>query len=265
MSHSLPSFERPPLIETVLGVQFAPIKGLSTAHLGLFWGQLGESWTRAGEAEALGQLLIEEELPSIRLDELVVHGQSRRLRFLDESKTRLLQVENGWLVYNWRRHSDADAYPRFHQILPEFLALLAKWKSFLAARGLGEMKANLWEVCYVNAIERDSVWEAPADWAEFLPTLLSTPRLTHLGPPTTGAIRWRFPLPRAVGSLEITLDHVLDPTGEREALRITQVARGRLTDLQDLEARLRAGHETIVQTFEAMTSDTAQRHWGRNG
>jgi hypothetical protein len=33
----LPDFERPPVVETVLSVQFDPIPGIHTAHLGLLW------------------------------------------------------------------------------------------------------------------------------------------------------------------------------------------------------------------------------------
>lgn len=41
---NLPSFERPPVIETMLGVQFQPLPALRSAHLGAFWKTLGEEW-----------------------------------------------------------------------------------------------------------------------------------------------------------------------------------------------------------------------------
>jgi hypothetical protein len=36
----LPGFERPPVIETILGVHFEPIRGLTAVYLGLFWRSL---------------------------------------------------------------------------------------------------------------------------------------------------------------------------------------------------------------------------------
>lgn len=42
MSAPESEFKNPPLIETVLAVQYAPIKGLSSAHIGIFWGSLGQ-------------------------------------------------------------------------------------------------------------------------------------------------------------------------------------------------------------------------------
>lgn len=264
MSDPLPTFERPPLIETVLGVQFAPIKGLSTAHLGLFWGRLGEGWRQAGEADAVGQVLTEEQMPGARLGEaMIVHGRARRLRFLDASRSRMLQVENGWFVHNWRRTAEAEPYPRFAVLLPEFLGLLAKWRQFLAEQQLGGPVANLWEVSYVNAIEKGSMWQTPNDWANLLPALLAAPRLGTFGMPTTGALRWQFDLPGSAGYLEVTLDHVLESGRGSEALRVMQTARGRISDSSAIEAGLRAGRDAIVRTFEAMSSEAAQRHWGR--
>lgn len=264
MSDRQPSFERPPLIETVLGVQFAPIRGLTTGHLGLFGTSLGDQWRQAGEGEPVGQILLADELPGSPFGEAIaVHGRARRLRFRDASDTRLVQVENGWLVYNWRRRGEQDEYPRFEKLLLEFHAVFAQWREFLAAQRLEEAKTNLWEVCYVNAVERGTVWQSPADWPEVFPALLAAPRLAHLGPPTTGALRWRFPLAANRGSLEITFDHVRDEEGRHEALRMTQVARGRISGQDDLDHGLQLGHEAIVRTFDAATSDAAHRHWGR--
>ena len=46
MAGELPKFDSPPVIETVLGVQFAPLPNFSTVHSGWFWkNYLGEDWT----------------------------------------------------------------------------------------------------------------------------------------------------------------------------------------------------------------------------
>ena len=52
---SLPAFRKPPVVETVLGVQFDPIPGFSNAHLGAFWKRLlaHENSGSAGEWRTL--------------------------------------------------------------------------------------------------------------------------------------------------------------------------------------------------------------------
>jgi len=48
-------FERPPVNETVLGVQFDPLPRLSSAHLGAFWASLGTDWPVVNDAPELEQ------------------------------------------------------------------------------------------------------------------------------------------------------------------------------------------------------------------
>src|SRR5206468_5480545 len=49
-----PVFQKPPVIETVLGVQFAPLKGLTSAHIGWFWkSHLGSEWETIAEVVPL--------------------------------------------------------------------------------------------------------------------------------------------------------------------------------------------------------------------
>src|SRR5438874_10933045 len=51
----LRSFKRPPVIETVLGVQFDPLPAMTNAHLGLFWELLGAEWPHVTDVMAIEQ------------------------------------------------------------------------------------------------------------------------------------------------------------------------------------------------------------------
>lgn len=263
MPDPLPSFARPPLIETVIGVQFAPIRGLSSAHLGLFWHELGTTWKLIGETEPVGQVQIESMQVAPWILRLAPPAGALRLKFGDATETRMLQLENGWLVYNWRRRNLDDEYPRFERLLPEFRDYLGRWRAFLGSHGLGELSANLWEVCYVNAIERGPLWQSPAEWSRVFPGLLGPPVVSHAGEVTSGAAQWRFPLTGTQGTLEITLDQVPADANRSEALRMMQLARGMLRDSNGIEPGLEHGHEVIVRTFAEVSSEAAHRHWGR--
>ena len=49
-----PDFTYPPIIEFVLGVQFAPLENMTTGHLGLFWEHLGrDGWPLVGDEPPL--------------------------------------------------------------------------------------------------------------------------------------------------------------------------------------------------------------------
>ena len=38
--HMLPDFNEPPVIETVLGLQFDPIESFNVPHFGLYWSKI---------------------------------------------------------------------------------------------------------------------------------------------------------------------------------------------------------------------------------
>ena len=51
MSQPFLEFECPPIVELVLGVQFAPLSRLTSGHLGWFWKQfLDDEWVNASDA-----------------------------------------------------------------------------------------------------------------------------------------------------------------------------------------------------------------------
>jgi hypothetical protein len=54
MSQESPHFEQPPIVETVLGVQFSPLVKFTNGHLGWYWKRyLSEKWSKAADAPAL--------------------------------------------------------------------------------------------------------------------------------------------------------------------------------------------------------------------
>lgn len=259
----LPRFECEPLVETVLGLQFAPIEGLTSAHLGLFWKTLGERWVRAEETEPVGQILFDEVTSHQLLGPTLVRQNStRRIRLYDSTETRMLQVENGWLVHNWRRRQPGDTYPHFENLLPEYQIALRALTAFLQQQQHGNLTPRLWEVCYVNIIPRGELWSSPSDWADVIPGIAARPTLSKVKGLVTGSAELQFPMVEAEGMLQVSIDHV--PAGKGEsALRLTQLARGPVNDINRLDSCLHAGRAAIVQTFADITSEKAQGFWGR--
>ena len=43
---ALVDFESPPVVETVLGVEFAPIRGWAVPHFGLYWNEVRSEFPR---------------------------------------------------------------------------------------------------------------------------------------------------------------------------------------------------------------------------
>ena len=54
---ALPSFKNPPVVETVLGVQFERLAGFTNGHLGAFWKSLPDGWSQVRNANSLDPIL----------------------------------------------------------------------------------------------------------------------------------------------------------------------------------------------------------------
>ncbi len=168
-------FQHPPLVETVLGVQFVPVPNFRNAHLGAFWKRLGPDWPTTTDGPPLPQLIEtfgDAEawaFPAFQL--AIASSMPVRMQIRSKDDSRMVQVQNGRLHYNWLGRPGGE-YPRYKKVRPEFDTMLSEFQRFLADEKLGEMRPNQWEVAYVNRIPRGTVWNEPADWAKLFRSLV---------------------------------------------------------------------------------------------
>ncbi|HNQ23511.1 MAG TPA: TIGR04255 family protein [Phycisphaerae bacterium] len=282
-SERLPSFKHPPVIETVLGVQFDRLPGLTNAHLGAFWrwlqtlqgaewkGLSAQQWTDVTDVPAIDPVAEEfgdEQSWGPLVGKLkLTQDPSSRLQIRNHAKDRMIQVQNGRVHYNWVKKDDAP-YPRYTSIRPDFDEVMNALTVFLAEAKLGEAHVNQWEVTYVNIFRRGTVWERLADLRGLL-------RL----PPVLGAAvdplkletfrgSWHYQIPPQRGRLHIELQHGRTALGggEEEVLKMILTARGPVGDVSGDDTGwgrgLDLGRAAIVRTFLLLTSPEAHAYWG---
>jgi uncharacterized protein (TIGR04255 family) len=272
MSNSLPTFDRPPVVETVLGFQFEPIPKLTTGHLGLFWKSLAEEWVSVAETAPIGQTTgfvsagpswLASGVPMIGIG--AVRLPSMRLRMSNGAGDRMLQVENGWLVYNWRQRPGAQPYPRFDTIKTEFDRYRDAFEQFSNSNGFGVPKPNLWEVSYVNLVPKGELWNGPDDWPTLLPGLLGHARPSAASGLLSGDARWVFAIGGGKGQLLVQFEHgAMGVAAEQEIVVLRLIARGDVHDgsHDELESGFKLGHESIVTTFRDIAGPRALDYWG---
>jgi uncharacterized protein (TIGR04255 family) len=266
----LPKFERPPVIETVLGVQFTPLPEFRNAHLGAFWKRLGPEWPNVSDAPPLPphfeRFAETDRWTESGLKLTIGKDPNVRIQIRNAKKDRMLQVQNGRFLYNWVGEGGSQ-YPRYEAVRPEFDRLLGQFKVFLADEGLGALTEDQWEVTYVNHIPQGSVWNSVDEWAEVfrpvatLPISAGNARLTNLGG------EWHYEIEPKMGRLYVRLQHGRKTPHEGpELLIVTFTARGPLiaheSGDQGLSSALDLGHETIVRAFRDLTTEKAHKYWG---
>ena len=267
----LPHYDHPPVVETILGVQFDPIPGLTNAHLGAFWATLDRTeWPSVVDAPPL-QSQSEQFSESARwgmgLQIQLTHIPQSRLQTKNSTADRMLQLQNGRFHFNWLGQSGTP-YPRYTTVKDGFVSSLEKFMQFTERAGLGKFQPNQWEVTYINHIPQGTVWNSPSDWGFFEP-LRSVPMIDNVIQPESFSGEWHFVIPPEAGRLHIAWQHAMQPATDREdreIIQLTMTARGPISSendpQQNLLAGLNRGHETIVRSFERLMSTDANRYWG---
>jgi len=273
----LVTYDRPPLIEVVIGVQFERLAKLDAARLGLLWQRFRSRFPNTEQKPALDpsieRLGLRGPLGETRFELLTELRQ--RLWFVNESADQLVQVQDDRFIRNWRRGSEpTQPYPRFEELLPRFVDDFDEFQRFLADEQIGTVDANQCEVTYVNLIRSNAHWSSHGDLAKVFrgwsaeygpriewPTESIRLNVAHLLNDDAGEF---------VGRLHVALEPAFaapqgSPAAPSAVYRLTLTARGRPMGegREGVNVFLELGHRAVVTSFDRMVTDDMQREWGK--
>jgi uncharacterized protein (TIGR04255 family) len=256
--HVIASFERPPLVEVVCGVQFNEI-GLQTAHFGQFWQVVKGEYPTTQDTpplpaimEAAGGVL--ESLSWSNLPDL------RRVCLVSGTQSHLLQIQANRFHRNWRKLAN-EAYPRFGAIRSAFLCDWRAFSRFVQDTKLIEPTVNQVELTYVNHVPLGPLWDADS-LAKLLPWL-TPPKIGELRPDPELVLH--YDAKEIAGRLHVSFRSAQRQDGSK-VIVIELTARGALAPSDDgsPEAWLARSHGLIVRSFAHVTGPEAQTFWGRS-
>lgn len=266
----LPDYERPPIDEVAIGVQFSPpIQGFADAHTGLFWQRVKPAYPKAEtQVRIESQPEVFDQPPgviSMLPQQFFATPQGARTFLISEDDAYLLQIQNTRFYRNWRRRS--DPYPHFDDLERDFRSDLTAFRKFLAAEGLPSPVIRQIDVTYINWIP-----DMPA--TDFLrpgaPVTVDVTGLDHLPEDQTWIARY---LVRGAGGQPTGRLHVQCVPAVRAAdagpVQGAQMSLVFLVPCAEppsddaLERILADGRDAIVRGFTELTTAVAHEHWGR--
>jgi uncharacterized protein (TIGR04255 family) len=250
----LPEYKNPPVVETALAIEFAPLPGWNLLYFGSLWEKFREAYPKTELTPAI---------PST--DELDITKPPVRFFLKNEDETQLLQLRDGAFVRNWRSRPENEQYPRYDAIRPSFERDLRVFFDFVSANGFPFPEVWKCEVTYVNHFLRGREWSDTSRLCQMLPALSDaklSPLLSNL---TRLAFAFNYELPGDVGNLQIQMAPGLRADG-KELLQLTLTAYGKPlgSEIHQLMDWLDKGHVAVVQGFTDFTSREVQtEEWGR--
>jgi uncharacterized protein (TIGR04255 family) len=262
----LPDFERPPLDEVVLGVQFAPAPNFTSVHIRDVWDLYKDRFPRVQDHMRLPPLFETfGGMPSqhIGFPPVFMAGQQGaggRVWFISENENELLQFQPDRFLTNWRRGPNEQPYPRFEVISELYESNISKLSTLFMDLFSHELRINQAEVTYINIMPVSSFSEA-----------------------TKYFVNWKYSTPAVEGlnitAVEIIQDENLRPyarliqeiqsafsSDARRVYKMSLTFRGRPAGQSKDDAMkfLAKGREAIVLKFKELTTKRAHKRWGIN-
>lgn len=263
---ALADFDDPPIVETVLSLQFDRLATMRAVHFGLFWRMVRERFPKTEEQPPL--LPVFERFPEPVRPTGQIYFESiepptlPRVWMINEVGTEIIQIQNDRFVKNWRKSGQHDIYPHYEPVIkPAFERDLQAFREFLVAEKLGEIKPTQCEITYVNHIVSGNGWHKLGEFGRVFRfwKQLATP---VPGAPEDFAIRVRFPITdeqgRQIGRLHADVQPALRATDSRPMYVMNLTARGQYHpdfDFFDI------GRRWIVKSFEELTTEGMHRIW----
>jgi uncharacterized protein (TIGR04255 family) len=265
---NLPDFVRPPLIETAIALEFAPLTKFKIPHFGIYWERIRSEYPEF-DVRPVIQTGLDEVPPGTQINiEINNDPNAVRCWFMDATKSQLIQVQNNRFINNWRKLAEADQYPRYKdKIRPRFKKEWARFREFVTETELGELSSVRGEMTYINHIDFDDGWENYKGISSLFPLWSGKTSAGFLPAPTNVTFAASYPIEGSKGSLAISLHPVIRLGDQKKILQLTLVARGRpdSDSDEDILAWLDLAREWIVRGFADVTSPKLHAIWERKG
>jgi len=254
-----PSFDQPPVVETALGVQFAPLEGFDVLHLGQLFSLFKEiGYSKYQLKPPVGQ-------QEIRLAEEGDFAKfPLRCWYITPDESQLVQIQREFFIRNWRA-TDANAeYQHFTSIMPLFQRDWVLFCSFLREQGMKAPEVSRCDVTYINHLLRGEDWETYDDLSALFPIWRGIELKELFTAIEVGQFLVGFKLPEGAGHIQFTLQPAVRNDG-KELFQLTVTASGKplTSNDSDLFKWLDLGHLAVVNGFVQFTSEKAHRKWGK--
>lgn len=270
---SIAEFERPPVVEVVLGVQFDRA-AVDLEVLAEFATAIKAEFPNREQVEPLVRSTQSFARPpeGSRLEFRFGGPALPRTWFISSDQRLLVQLQADRLTLNWRRVELGDAYPRYAALRPKFDALRRQLAEIVRGLGRDRPIVDQIEVSYINELAGPD--EPPAHrhaaLAGMLATVVDLEPGGFLPPPEdVGYLaRFRIPAPDGVdqpaGRLLLSTDPAFRTVDERPIylLKLTASLVGIYATEESVVDMLNLGRSWIVNGFLQVTTPEIQAQWG---
>ena len=264
---SLPEYDFPPAVETLMGFYFAR-QDWNVLLFGKLWALFEEKYPKG----SVHPFILEQAAPGAAPEKISLSGFPVRVMFTDTDDSELVQVQNSAFLRNWRKTVQNEPYTHYNGLKPKFQRDWQLFREFLDASGLPRPQVIQVEVTYVNHLVRGEDWNSYNDVAKFLKPIaprsgvVDNGRLyTYLPEAASFLLHVGYNLAETDVGLQIDVQSAVRQPDGKEVLQLTLAAKGapKSTSDEALSDALDRCHDAVILGFDDVTTELAHRKWGK--
>lgn len=265
-----PSYDRPPVVETVIGVQFPELVGFRAAHFGAYWETIRDRFPKAEDKGRLPEVSESfapgRAVPSGGM-QLLGPGTPERTWFIGETGIHLIQLQSNRFLFNWRAGTDTSVrYPTFPSNSKKFFGEFEAFCRFCEKEKLENPAPECCEVTYVNHIIPQKGESAIDLFGSVFTGLRWELADNWLPAPEAAVFNRRYVIGDNHGRLYAEAGLAVRAV-EKQAeqfIRLNVTARVNHDADRDLRDSILLAHDWVVNGFASLTDPGIQdERWGR--
>lgn len=263
------TLESAPIDELVLGVQLQAGVAEDAVTLADFWPRVRNDFPSLEKHPPLppGQEDFGNDVATGLQFELLTAAPPPRYWFVSQDDSRLVQVQPDRFFLNWRKRSEAQAYPRYRVLREDFERRFGELLLALPAQARDGAAATWCEVSYINHVDAEGPGDERHRPLSDILRLIASPTQEVLPPPEDTQFHQRYVLRNGdgpIGRLYISATPALRAADRRPIYVLTLLARLRpeTPDLQGVVGALDRAHDVILPAFRNITTPAMHRVWG---
>ena len=255
-------FDDPPVVETVLGVSFAPIRGWTLLHFGLLWAAKFRAHYSIADIRAPKGPIDPSDLGFSVGDDADLGTFPVRCRYMNDSRTELVHVQRNGFVRHWRATPQVPDYQHYDIFRPLFERDWRAFTEFLVEERLPSPEPWRAQVTYINHFVRGREWQSLSELPKLFPVLANS-KFGEWQDLKLSSFSLGYELAGGAVRLQIEGQPGLRKSDGKEIIQLSLSATGTPSgsDPAALLEWLDIGHRAVVVNFRDFTAPKLHEIW----
>jgi uncharacterized protein (TIGR04255 family) len=245
----------PPVTETSVGFYFQKIEGWHILHQGLLWKKFQTIYP---ELEILPTIV--ESAPQQRI-QFDLNAPVLRTGFADTTRTQLVQIQDGLLLHNWRKTSEAPKYERYEMVCSHLRNDWGTFRDYLREEKLKGPVVSRCEMSYFNHLVRNEDWKEFSELSEIFTVWRALPASASYGTVQIAAFNVLYRLDS--GTANVAVQPAIRANDGKEIIQfsLSSSVVPKSSEDEELFRCLDECHENAQRAFVDFTTDGARERW----